>query len=184
MKEEQQKINKLADLLNFFLLEAGVNGVQKTYKNLKPTIFPFGKTKEVFITHGLNIPVSQYDFYFAFLDPETMEELVWKVMTLIHKFGYVSEFTDCDNFAFFQSVLMAFLFGINTCGASWGNVYEVNTGKLVNGHYFNLAVTYKDGNLGLYCCDPLNPGFVKVEKGEPIEINNVWRYVVKNAKFF
>ena len=179
----QQEMKRLSDWLNFSLIEMGIKGTQKTYKNLKPTIFPFGKTKEVFTAHGINVPVSQYDFNFAFLDVNTMEELTWKTMTLIHKFGYRKEFTDCDNFAFLQSVLMAFLFGINTCGASLGKIYNAQTGATIGGHYFNTALTYEKGKFGLYCCDPLNPGFQKVEQGKPIIINN-WRYIIKNAKFF
>lgn len=180
----QQELKRLADWLNFSLLEMGVKGVQNTYKNLKPAIFPFGETKDVFTAHGLNVPVSQYDYSFAFLDPDTMEELVWKVMTLIHKFKYRKQVTDCDDFAFLQSSLMAFLFGINTCGASLGTIYNAHTGATIGGHYFNMAITYEKGEFGLYCCDPLNPGFVKVVKGEPIIINDSWKYIVKNAKYF
>lgn len=183
MQTEQQKINKIADQFGFFLLGAGVPIIQSAHKNLKPEVLPFGEIKTAFNNHGINVPVSQYDFYYSFLDADIMEKLTWKVMTLLHKFRYRKEVTDCDDFAFLQSMLMAFLFGINTEGASWGDVYDAETGKFINGHYFNIAITYKNGEFELYCCDPLNPGFVKIEKDKPIIIND-WRYVVKNGKFF
>ena len=183
---KEQQINNISKNLGFILLNNGVNFIQKAYINLRPAIFSYGEIRNAYNNNGFkDIPVSEYDVSYAFLNTETLEPLIWDVMTLIHKFGYKLEFTDCDNFAHFTTALMSFLYGINTCGTVWGDVYDNQTGKFIAGHYFNVAITYDPvyKKFEMWLCDSLNPGFIKIQKGNLI-IMGSWEYRLKKGFYF
>jgi len=173
--------------MNFSIMELGIKGIQNQYKNLDPWIFSFSKIKEVFTNHGYpNIITSEMDFNYAFLEIGTIEPIVTDVMGLVHKFSYKWDYTDCDNFAFLTSALMSFLYGINTVGVCWGNIYNNQTGAFIAAHYFNILITFNatSHTFELYLMDSLNPGLVKIEKGVPIVLND-WRYEnLNNVKYF
>ena len=172
--------------MNLSLLELGVKGIQKMYK-LEPLIFSYAEIKNAFVSSGMpNIVTSEMDTNYAFLNIETADPLVWDVMSLIHKFGYKYDYTDCDNFAFLTSSLFSFLYGINTLGVCWGDVYDNQTDKFLFAHYFNILISFNPSNhkFELWMADSLNPGMVKIEIGQPIVVNN-WRYEnLKNARYF
>lgn len=171
-------IKEISRKLNLILLESGINGLQNTYKDLKPTIFPFGKIKETYIQYGYkDIPTGEADIKYAFLTPEELEPLIWDVMTLLHKTKYKLDFVDCDDYAYLCSALMSFLYGINTCGTMLGSIVNLC------GHYFNVSITYKDGLFEMWCSDPLNPGITKILKGQKIIIND-WEYQLRSARYF
>jgi hypothetical protein len=132
-----------------------------------------------------DIPLSEMDVSYTFLTANDAETMAWDIMTFLHQnFKYRSEITDCDNWSFLTSSLISLLYGINTCGTIWGDVYDLN-GKFLFGHYFNGFITYNPvyKNFELWICDSLNPGFVKVEKGKPIIINS-WLYKIKRGNYF
>lgn len=175
---DQAQINQIMKNFYLYLFEYSGKGIQNTYRNLKPSIFPFPKIKDTYIAYGLDsVKISERDFSFAFLDYQTSEPLLFDVMTLLHKFGYKSEFFDCDQFAAAMTILMGLFYGINTCGNCWGIVYDKQTGKEISPHFFNMPITYDPiyKRFELWLCDPLNPGIVKIEKGKPIILNS-WEY--------
>ena len=180
----QQKMIKNMDLS---LLEIAVKGIQSLYQDLNPRIFSYNRIKETFVSAGLpDILTSEMDTNYAFLDVSTIDDLLWDAMFLINKFKYRTDVTDCDNFAFFTSSLMSFLYGINTVGTCWGNIYNDSTGNLIAAHYFNVLITHDPvfNRFDLWIADSMNPGLVKIEVGKPIVLGN-WRYEkLRNAKFF
>lgn len=183
-----ETINNLYKNLGFTLLENGVFFIQKVYANLQSQIFPYGKIRETLNQYGLTNTVdNERDVKYAFLDYQSLEPILWDVMGLVHKFKYKLEFTDCDNFAELTSSLISFLYGINTCGYCWGDVYDRQTGKFMAGHYFNLAIScspiYK--KFELWLCDSLNPmEITKIEKNTPIIIGD-WEYRnLRSVTFF
>ena len=138
-------IKEIRKNLDYSLLWAGISDLQSTYSDLKPVIFNVGKIKDTFVQYGFpNVPTGESDFRYAFLDKETLEPIIWDVMTLLHKTKYKLDFTDCDNYAYLCSALISFLYGINTCGTILGRVEDKNTGKIIGGHYFNFPITYKN----------------------------------------
>jgi hypothetical protein len=172
--------------MNFSLMELGIKGVQKLYA-FNPSLFSYGKIKDTFNLYGFpNIMTSEMDTTYAFLDIERAEPLIWDVMSLIHKFGYKYDYTDCDNFAFLTSSLFSFLYGINTLGTCWGNIYNSQTNAFIAAHYFNILISFNQTNrtFELWLADSLNPGLARIEKGKPIILNN-WRYDnLSNVKYF
>ena len=184
----QSQINNASKTIGFTLLQSGVGFIQQAYKKLSKKILS-GGVRDAFNQYGFNaIPISEADYAFAFLTPQDAEPIAWDIMNFVHRFAYVAEYFDCDNFAHLTSSLMPLLYGVNTCGTIWGDVYDKDTGKFIVGHYFNIVATYKDSiypneRLELYLTDALNPCWIKIEKGKPI-IGNQWEYRIKSGKYF
>jgi hypothetical protein len=172
--------------MNLSLLELGIKGIQKMYK-LEPQIFSYAKIKDTFNANGYpNMITSEMDTNYAFLEIGTIQPLVLDTMDLIHKFTYKYDYTDCDNFAFLTSALFSFLYGINTIGVCWGNIYNKDTGAFIAAHYFNILITYNNTKkiFELWLMDSLNPGITKIEKDVPLIIGN-WKYKnLTNVKYF
>lgn len=182
----QEQVNQLYKTLGLGLLSNSIGILQKIYTNLTKNIFYAHEIKDCFVAHGFeSIPISEADYSFAFITKEQAEPMVNDIQILLNKFGYKSEYTDCDNFANLCSSLFSFLYAVNTCGVIWGNIYNKDTGNLIAGHYFNIIVTYDPvlKKFELFLADPLNPGFIKIQKGVPIIMNN-WKYEIGSSKFF
>ncbi len=183
------QVNTISKNLGFLLLENGIKFVQQAYKNLQPTIFSYGKIREVMDSYGFKGTLDViYDTSYAFLPIEMIEPLVWDTIILVSKFKYKSEFVDCDNFAHLTTALMSFFYGINTCGSCLGTIYNSHTGAKIAGHYFNILITYSGNPFNKYemwLADSLNPVEVfKIEKGSPIIMGD-WLYRdFQNIKFF
>jgi len=179
MPIEEQKINEISRKLGSILLEKGIVILQSAFKSLKPVSFSFGDLKTYFLNAGINTPLNQFDYKYFSVDRETFEILL--DLVVLDKAMYLAEQRDCDNFASLLTSLFGFLFGLNTFGIGYGEIWGKSTGKFIALHYFNLFAT-KDGKIYLF--DSLNPAeSVLIEKGKDIVVNN-WKYIIKSATFF
>ena len=170
MPIEPEKINEIARKFGTSLMDVGIKMIQSAYTNLKPTKVTFSFIQNAVTNAGLTTPIVQLDSNY-FVTNWGQWEII-KDTSLVDKMIYYNEQFDCDNFSYLFSSLAALLFKLNSCGATYGAVYDNKTKVLIAYHYFNLIVT-DDGKL--YCYESMNDGWCLVEKGKPIIINE-WEY--------
>jgi len=180
MEENQKKVNEIARKIGFLLLDNGVKILQSAFKDLKPTIYSYGNIASFCQNAGLNVSLNQFDYNYFTIDWDTWQLLI--DLVILDKAMYIGERRDCDNYAFLMSSLASFLTRLNTFGASFGTVYNKDTGRVVGNHYFNIIVA-SGGNL--YLIDSLNsyPDYTQIKKGQPIILGS-WRYEIGNITFF
>jgi hypothetical protein len=180
MPEDQAKINELARKVGSLLLDRGIKFLQLSFQNLQITEFSYDQVKNFVTQSGLNVPVNHFDWKYFTTSFDNWQLLIDSIV--LDKAMYIAERRDCDNFAFLMTSLSSFIIGLNTCSATYGIIYNAETGNLIGGHYFNMILA-SDGNL--YLIDTLNsyPEFVKIEKGKPIILGN-WRYEIGSMTFF
>jgi hypothetical protein len=177
MTPEQQQVNDMIRKIGSSLITIGSQILRNAFSGLKPMTFNIDKIKSSLDKAGLPITLYSYDGQFSFIDWDT-----WEIITdlvLLDKTLYLAERRDCDNYTYLFSSLASWLFGLNTCGAAMGTIYNSNTGERIGGHLFNLIITF-DGKVYLF--DTLNFGFCLVEKGKQIIINH-WRYTITSVDF-
>ena len=171
MNEEYNK-----PLLNLSkgLIKYGISYAQYATRNLPYTQGSFGDIKTYLVNVGIDTPISQLDMYYRFVNEKTMHKIWEYMIPIVSELKYTLHFGDCDNFAFLMSSLIPWLFGINTCGAAWG---EIDVGM----HYFNIFVT-SEGKV--FCGEPMNGYIIEVKKEEPIKLPHGWTYKIRNTRYY
>lgn len=87
---------------------------------------------------------------------------------------YVSEYHDCDNFAFYFSSRTSWLYNVNSALVAFGDIFDAeDKDKQIGRHAFNIIPTTEDE---LYCFEPMSDGLTKIEDTDNIIIGD-WRYV-------
>lgn len=173
------EVNNLSRKFGSQLIDAGIKMVQGAYKNFKPQVVDFNFLQTALTNAGIVSPAIQLDEKYY-----TTEWNQWELIkdtTLIDKLVYYADRFDCDNFSYLFSSLSALLFGLNTCGATYGAVYNYQTGELIAYHYFSTIIT-SDGKVYVY--EPMNDNWVLVEKNKPIVLAHGWEYRILKIYYY
>ena len=169
-----QNFNKTLLNLSQTTMRISFLAAQIATRNLPFKVVNFNAVKDAFLNVGIDVPTTQLDFYYRFVDEKTMHE-IWEFMIpIVSKLKYLRDFQDCDNFGHLMSSLIPWLFGINSCGTAYG---KVEPGL----HYFNVFPT-SDGKV--FCGEPINGNIVQIERGFPIKMLHGWTYSIRGVRFF
>ncbi len=173
------ELNNLARKFGSQLIDSGIKMVKGAYRNFKPTVVPFSFLQTALVNVGITSPIVQLDEKYYVTEWSQWE--IIKDTTIIDKLVYIAETFDCDNFSYLFSSLAALLFGLNTCGATYGAVYNPQTGALIGYHYFSTIVV-SDGKVYVY--EPMNDNWALVEKNKPIVLAHGWEYRLLKIYFY
>jgi len=117
------------------------------------------------------ISLSDSKYYAA--NWEHWRDVIW--YDLIDQRKYEDDFWDCDNFSMSYAARAAHLYKLNTCMVAYGTIYNRLTRAVLGRHAFNMIVAREEGRTDLYCYEPMNDLYVKVQKGEDIVVGP-WIY--------
>jgi len=174
----QQQINKLACKIGMTTMLWSFKTIGSAF-HLEPRQLSFREMSNFIsnITSEQKINyVSLADSYYYTIPWATFKEILDYLKIELDKIPYIGEVIDCDNLAYFVSVLISVIFKINTCG--------VVHGKVNIGHFWNGIVAEKeDGTLGLFYYDLKKVGYTEYKKGDTIVIGN-WTYTPDSYHFF
>ena len=113
---------------------------------------------------GLNISARVYDRKYTLTTWKNWNEIITN--DVVKTMDYVKEFHDCDNFAFGFATMAAMLYGLTSAPPTYG---DTNYGR----HYFNIIVTKDNGKLNAHLYEAITGKFVKIRKGEDLEIGTM-----------
>ena len=120
------------------------------------------------------------DLKYKVISWEKAKEVLDAVIPIIKK--WMPEFYDCDNQAFFISVIASYIFGINSFGATHGYVYNKDKGTLIGGHFWNVIIAKNEkGELDLYVFESGNSLSAKL--ASPMILGN-WKYEALSYRYF
>lgn len=103
------------------------------------------------------------DLWYKVADLNTWKEIIQSdTLNLIKK--WKRDVFDCDNFAIVFVGHVNELYEINSVGLAIGRVYDVNTGKFVGYHAFNVIVVKEGDDLEVYVYEPQTDGLAKASK--------------------
>jgi len=176
--EKQKKINNIGFNMGMATMLWSFKMVNSSAK-ITPRQISVGEMRNFLknITNEQNISyIALLDTSYFTIKWSEFKIILDRIKTFLNKIPYIRQRMDCDNFAFFMASLMSVIFGINTCGVTYGSVNI--------GHYWNAIVAEKeDGTLGLYYYDVKKVGYTEYKKGSKIKIGN-WTYTPKSYRFF
>ncbi len=157
----KQKTNRARNIA-VGIIRSGMKFLQRTV-DLHPvpvsikTIIDFLETQKL-----KSYSLADQKYYLIHWDK--MLEIIATDWTSAHK--YYSDRYDCENFAFTFASRMAEYYGLNTMGASFGEVYDKN-GKKKWGHGFNLILALdKNDKLQLYLFEPQTKEWTEYKPGK------------------
>ena len=174
----QAQVSEITRKFASALFDSAVKTYQLAYKTFQPTKVPFSFMQSALTNAGITAPAIQLDDSY-FVTEWNQWEII-KDTTIIDKLIYYAEYFDCDNFSYLFSSLSALLFKLNSCGATYGAVYNDATKELIAYHYFNTIIT-SDGSA--YCYEPMNDNWVKIEKDKPIVMGG-WEYKILKIYYY
>ena len=150
---ELDTIRKLYHSLGHKLLDNGITMCRKAYQ-VNPRTYTRSEILN-FLTNQLNLPASTISLADEIFYVETVDK--WKTITemdLLNYQKYLADIRDCDNYAMTFSARGSLIYGLNSCATAFGNIYDVNTKKLLFRHAFNLIITHENGVLKLKIYEP------------------------------
>lgn len=155
--------------------------LRDAYQVKDPTIVNFGGIANIVRNTFPNMSVGQRDFNFALTTWNIWEDFLGNVPTQ-KKIKYYAEKFDCDNFAYYTSVMSSLCLLLNSCGRVYCQVYRKDNGQFVAGHYCNLIPTATND---VHLFDLNNSGgWAKCVLGKDPVIGN-WEYRgLDNVEFF
>lgn len=162
---EITKLNKTAHKFGHFLLDNAISWIRSAYK-LRPKEFS-RTTISGFLADQLELPTSTLSLADEKFFVETWAK--WREIIdydLLDQQEYLRDTFDCDGFASNYSARANLLYRLNTCGLSYGNIYDAKTGKFLFRHAFNIIITHESGVLKLYLYEPQTDEAVLWIKGQ------------------
>jgi hypothetical protein len=178
MNEEQRKISEIARKLWTTLIETGENNLRTTFNVSSKLVMPKQELID-WLCKNVFAGVSLWDEKFHFENIEFYNSLIPHLWG--HRRKYLSDVTDCDNFAFYFSATMASIFGLNSAGIASGVVYDLN-GKQIDRHAFNLILAVDNGVLKPYLFEPMK-SMITEWKGQKTKLDS-WLYEIQWQEFF
>jgi len=171
---EIEKVNTMFHKFGHQLLDRGIKFIKTAYK-LKPKVFTRPEIL-AFLNGQTGIPNSSISLADMKYHVETWAKWGQIIdLDLIDTQKYLTDVMDCDNFAMAYAARASMVYGLNTCGIAYGNIYDL-TGKFIGRHAFNLIVTHEKGVLKLYCYEPMDDNSNQVIKGQKIILIHGWEY--------
>jgi hypothetical protein len=170
--------NQLSIKIGRTLINSGLKFVQQGFQ-----LSPKEATREelaTLIANKLNCESGFMDgkFYLVSIDDwRNFNEFDWTKEKI-----YVTDKFDCDNYAFTFAAHISELFDI-TVGTCYGKVYNKDTGKYIDLHYWNVVITKELDGLHLYFYEPMNGGFAEVIDKSRIVIGNMRYEPIKLTLF-
>jgi hypothetical protein len=172
------EVNTIAQKISGILIQNGINMYKSVTKDLIPTVYNTQQINTIILNILPNITVNQKDYNYYTTTWKDWNDLLDS--TLLNLLQWISEKQDCDNHAILFSSLSIILLGMNSCGYAFGSIYNKDTGKFIDNHYFDIVVT---SDKELYCVESQTYKWVKIEKGKDIVIGT-WRYTINNVTLF
>ena len=174
--EELIKINTAAHKFGHFQLDSGIKWIRIAHK-LQPRCYTRGEIL-LFLSNQLGLPTSTLSLADEKYYVETWSKWIPIIdYDLIDQQVYLSDIRDCDNFAAMYSARASFIYGLNSCGLAYGNIYDLLTKKLLFRHAFNLIIYHENGALKLRLYEPQTDSSIEWRKGQSNVIPQLkWEY--------
>jgi len=173
----QIKVNQLSCKIGTLLLGAGPKYLRQAF-HLEPEKISYEEMlkflKDITSDQKVNYFSLADNFYYV-IDWDIFKEILGWITELCKSIPYLEDVMDCDDAAYLVSVLISWIFHLNTCGVVHG---QVNIG-----HFWNGIVAKKNGQLKLFYYDTRKKGYTEYEKGRPIIIGG-WNYTPDSYRFF
>lgn len=165
MNQEREQINNLYHKLGHQLIDKGIWFARNAYK-LNPKVFTRGEVI-TFLADQLKLPLSTLSLADEKYHIESWGK--WGMIIdfdLINQQIYLADVFDCDNFASVYSARASLIYGLNSCGLAYGNIYDPITKKYLFRHAFNLIVACENRMLKLYLYEPQTDEAMEWRKGQ------------------
>lgn len=182
MDEKQKQVNQIAKKLGRTLIDNGIKILKSAFNFSTENI---GRTEllNFLISQGLadknQISLSDEKYYYT--DVETIKAIIEQEW--ISEKQYMSDYFDCDNYAFNFSSYMSYVFDLNTAGVCYGPIYNKDTRALIGYHAFNLIAVSENKQLSLYLYEPMKEKYVRWNKNGDNIIDN-WNYKINWVIFY
>jgi hypothetical protein len=175
---DEVKVNAMFKQLGIGLIDNGVQFLRRSFKtNTESKSFGFIRDRLNYV--GLVAVVeTDMDLRYKLADWSAWQEILAMVNTILKKIPYVTDFFDCDNYAFFTSSFVPLVFGIN-CGECFGKFINNSTGQEFM-HHWNLIMD-RTGNVYMY--DGMSGNSCQVFKDQKIKMG-MGTYYPQTVKFF
>jgi len=182
MTDEERKVNTIQKGLAKILLQNGSMFLKQAFKVSPTKEMTRAELNLFLINKGFTKPgslsLSDEQFYFESLD-------FWNSFIAYYwneQRPYETDRFDCDNFAFKFASDATDLFGLNSVGACYGNVYRKD-GSWLSGHAFNLILaTDENGELKVYLYEPMNDNITEWN-GDKTPMGN-WLYEINWSLYY
>lgn len=180
--DEKEKINNLAKTFYKGLIQIGYKGLKSVF-GITPQIYSRDKIFNFLYSNGFNkvgnFSLSDENYYLE--DWEIWKNLI--DIDWVEEHPYYKDKFDCDNFAMYFASNVAFIYELNSCGVAYGNVYNKDTGKLIDGHVFNLIIALENNVPALFLFEPMKRKWIKWDKNGDNIIDNL-RYEINWILFY
>ena len=174
---QQQKINKIGKTIGSSLVRIGTKMIQSSF-SLKPTEVIAHQVRTFLQGYGYKNNVTLSDGKYRLVPFYQWKEIIKIDWT--DKKKYLTDFYDCDNFAFLFAARMAEIFELNSAGVAHGHIYNKDTGKWIAGHFWNVIVS-NDFKLWFY--EPMKDLYERDLPNQRTIIED-WDYYPLSFRFF
>ncbi len=183
--DEQTKISQMALKFGLSLVNSGYNITRNASSRIQRNSYPNAMIKN-FLSDQTGIPlnaISLADEKYYLTNWERVQEIIDADWT--NTFKYAIDVFDCENFAFLFASEGGNLYGFNSFGVAFGEIYDAKTGALLFGHGFNLLLTLDKGVMNLRLYEPQTDECSLWKKGQNnIGMGSKWIYKPKWLIFF
>ena len=173
-----QKIQQLK-LYKFLGQQLGIKSVYFLERafNIKPTIRAKNELVQI-VWEKTGKPAYSADKKHYFTDWETWKQLIEYDWT--NKKKYLADRYDCDNFAGSFCARMAEIYGLNTAGRLYCDVYDKDTGVKINPH---VAVLIVDKDKRMFLMESQTDNWIEITDPTQRFIIGRWQYVLRYVRF-
>lgn len=179
MTGQHIKVNAIARSFGTALIKSGINmiksGVDFTSMVSGPRII-----NDALQNKGINIPISQLDVNYYYTSWDNWKKIIEVLYGIIKDFKWEADKADCDDRSNLMTSLCSIIFGINTCGGLYCEVYDAGSNKLKYLHWANLIIT-SSGEIHLFDVD--QSGQTTKVSSQPVIMGNN-KYVFKQLRIY
>ena len=120
-----------------------------------------------------NIPLSRKDNNYYLTDWDTWQTIHKYDLSALHK--YLSDRTDCDDFADYSASRDAMVYGLNSKGTISVAIYNLSDNKFIGYHRANIVICTQGDKVKFWVYDPtIGKEICEIKKEGTIEINEWW----------
>ena len=145
--------------------------------NVKPTTLTKSELVQIVKDKTGTITYSADKIHY-FTDWETWKQLIEYDWT--DKKKYLADRYDCDNFSGSFSARMAEIYGLNTAGRLYCDVYNKDTGVKIAAH---VAILIVDKDKRVFLMESQTDNLIEITAPTQKLIIGSWRYVLKYVRF-
>jgi len=173
-----QKIQQLK-LYRFLGQQLGIKSCQflEGAFNIKPVVRSKSELVQT-VKDKAGIPAYSADKEHYFTDWETWKQLLEYDWT--DKKKYLTDRYDCDNFAGSFCARMAEIYGLNTAGRLYCDVYDKDTGVKINPH---VAVLIIDKDKRVFLMESQTDNLIEITDPTQRFVIGRWQYVLRYVRF-